>query len=163
MDESNDGKEFSRNPTLDDLLELCRNLNVAGVEYIVIGGFAVIHYGFVRGTGDIDLLVDSFEHNIQKIRQALMYLPDKAAKDLNTTDITNYHVVRIADEIVIDLIEKACEVTYQQAKDHIVFDTIKDVTIPFLSVEWLIKTKKSHREKDIIDSNFLKDILKYRK
>jgi len=161
MDESYAGTEFSRNPTLDDLVELCCNLNAVAAKYVVIGGFAVIHYGFVRGTGDIDLLVDNVEQNILKIQQGLMYLPDKAAKDLNLTDVTDYHVVRVADEIVIDLIEKACDVTYQQAKDHIVYETINDVTIPFLSIEWLIKTKQSYREKDVIDRKFLEDILKY--
>lgn len=92
-----------------------------------------------------------------------MYLPDKPAKDLNLNDIKDYHVVRVADEIVVDLIASACGVTYQQAKDHIVFETIRDVTIPFLSVEWLLKAKQSYREKDVIDRKFLEDILKYRK
>jgi hypothetical protein len=46
MDESNAGKEFSRTPTLDDLVELCRNLNAVGAKYVIIGGFAVIQYGF---------------------------------------------------------------------------------------------------------------------
>lgn len=163
MDESHARNEFSRSPTLDDLVELCRNLNAAGAKYIVIGGFAVIHYGFVRGTGDIDLLVDHSEQNILKIQQALLYLPDQAAKDLKLTDVQNYHVVRVADEIVVDLIEKAGDISYQQAQDHIVYETIKDVTIPFLSVEWLLKTKQSYREKDVIDRRFLEDILKYRK
>lgn len=163
MDESNAGKEFSRNPTLDDLVELCLHLNAAGAKYVVIGGFAVIHYGFVRGTGDIDLLVDNLEQNILKIQQGLMYLPDKAAKDLNLTDVTDYHVVRVADEIVIDLIESACDITYQQVKDHIVYETINNVTIPFLSIEWLIKTKLSYREKDVIDRKFLEQILKLKK
>jgi len=138
-------------------------LNAAGAEYIVIGGFAVIHYGFVRGTGDIDLLVDHSDQNISMVKQGLLYLPDKAAKDLKLSDIKDYRVVRVADEIVIDLIEKAGEVTYQQAKDHIVYEIIDDVPIPFLSIEWLIKTKQSYREKDIIDRKFLEDILKYRK
>ena len=97
MDESNAGKEFSRNPTIDDLVELCRNLNAFDAKYVVIGGFAVIHYGFVRGTGDIDLLVDNLEQNILKIQQGLMYLPDKAAKNLNVIDVTDYHVMRVAD------------------------------------------------------------------
>ncbi len=163
MDESNAGNEFSRNPTIDDLVELCRNLNAAGAEYIVIGGFALIHYGFVRGTGDIDLLVDHSEQNIVRIQRGLMYLPDKAAKDLNLTDVKEYHVVRVADEIVVDLLEKACDVSYQEAKEHIIYETIKDVPIPFLNVECLIKTKQSYREKDVIDRKFLEDILKYGK
>jgi hypothetical protein len=163
MDESHAGIEFSRNPTLDDLVELCRHLNAAGAKYIVIGGFALIHYGFVRGTGDIDLLVDHSEQNIVKIQQGLMYLPDQAAKDLNLTDVKDYHVVRVADEIVVDLIEKACDITYQQARDHIVYETINNVAIPFLSIEWLVKTKQSYREKDIIDRRFLEAIIKLKK
>ncbi len=35
-------KEFSRDPTLEDLLQLCQHLNDAGVEYVIIGGFAII-------------------------------------------------------------------------------------------------------------------------
>jgi hypothetical protein len=64
---------------------------------------------------------------------------------------------------VVDLIAKACDLSYQQAKDHIVFETIKDVKIPFLSIEWLLKTKQSIREKDAIDQKFLENILKMRK
>ena len=159
MDESHARNEFSRSPTIDDLVELCRHLNAAGAKYIVIGGFAVIHYGFVRGTGDIDLLVDHSEQNILKIQQALLYLPDRAAKDLKLTDVQNYHVVRIADEIVVDLMAQACDISYQQAQDHIVHETINNVTIPFLSVEWLIKTKQSYREKDVMDRKFLEHLL----
>ena len=48
-----------RTPTLDDLLLLCRSLNQVGAQYIVIGGWAVIHHGFGRTTGDVDLLVDT--------------------------------------------------------------------------------------------------------
>ena len=162
MAESHAGKEFSRTPTLEDLVELCRNLNSVGAKYVVIGGFAVIHYGFVRGTGDIDLLVHHSEQNISRIQRGLMYLPDQAAKDLNLTDVKEYHVVRVADEIVVDLIEKAGDVTYQQVKDHIVYEMISGVTIPFLSIEWLIQTKLTYREKDLIDRRFLEDILKYK-
>lgn len=107
--------------------------------------------------------MDHSEQNIARVQAALLYLPDQAAKDLKLTDVTDYPLVRVADEIVIDLIEKACDVTYQQAKDHIVYETIADIEIPFLSIEWLIKTKQSHREKDIIDRRFLEDILKLSK
>jgi hypothetical protein len=41
------------------LLLLCRSLNQVGAQYIVIGGWAVIHHGFGRTTGDVDLLVDT--------------------------------------------------------------------------------------------------------
>jgi hypothetical protein len=43
---------------LTDLLKLCRSLNDAGANYIVIGGMAMVQAGFVRATEDIDLLID---------------------------------------------------------------------------------------------------------
>jgi len=159
MDDSDINKEFSRNPTLDDLVELCKHLNEINAEYVVIGGFALIHYGFIRGTADIDLLVNNSEENISKIRTALLYLPDKAAKELSLTDIKEYHVVRIADEIVIDLLEKACGVSFEDAKKHIVYETIKNIPIPYLDVELLIQTKQSIRPKDVIDRQYLEQLL----
>lgn len=160
MDVQNDSKEFSRNPTLDDLILLCKYLNESNVKYVIIGGFAVIHYGYVRGTADIDLLVDGSNENIEKIKKALLYLPDQAVKDVNPQDIAEYTVVRIADEIVIDLLEKACGITYEIAQNHVEYDEINEVKIPYLKVDMLIKTKLSIRPKDIEDRNYLEYILK---
>ena len=58
MDAQNDCPEYSREPTLEDLVLLCRHLNETGVKYVVIGGFAIILSGYIRTTGDIDLLVE---------------------------------------------------------------------------------------------------------
>ncbi|MGH7600365.1 MAG: hypothetical protein ACREOI_28770 [bacterium] len=55
MDAPDARPEFSRGATFDDLIELCRHLNEANAKYVVIGGFAVIHYGYFRGTNDVDL------------------------------------------------------------------------------------------------------------
>ena len=45
----------SRPPLLEDLLTIGRALNERGARYVVVGGMAVIHAGFVRATEDIDL------------------------------------------------------------------------------------------------------------
>jgi hypothetical protein len=37
MDVRNDSEKFSRNPTLEDLITLCKHLNEAGVKYVIIG------------------------------------------------------------------------------------------------------------------------------
>ena len=55
MVDANDGQALeSRPPTFDDLVQLCSALNRAGAEYVVVGGMAVIHHGFVRATEDVD-------------------------------------------------------------------------------------------------------------
>ena len=72
MDDENARPEYSREPTIDDLVILCRHLNEAGVNYVVIGGFAIILNGYTRTTGDVDLLVDSTIENVDRIKQALI-------------------------------------------------------------------------------------------
>ncbi len=61
-----------------------------------MGGLAVIQQGFVRATEDIDLLID-----------AVALLPDHAARELTPKDFEEYQVIRVADEIVVDLMTAA--------------------------------------------------------
>jgi len=159
MDDPDDRQSFSRNPTVDDLVQLCKSLNEAGVRYVVIGGFAVAHHGYTRTTGDIDLLIDASTDNVEKVRKALSYLPDKAVLEVNPTDVQNYTVVRVADEVIIDLLEKACGLTLDQVND-VDFAEIRGVKIPYAGVRSLIQTKQSIRPKDAIDRSFLEEKLK---
>lgn len=146
----------SRPPTLADLLNLCRRLNEREVQYIVIGGMAVIQHGFVRATGDIDLLVDASPENDARLREALLYLPDQAVKGVKPGDIEEYTVVRVADEIVIDLMKSACGIDYKEAARSIITVVIEGVRIPFASLELLWKLKQSIRERDALDREFLR-------
>ncbi len=153
----------SRPPILADLLELCRNLNEEGVKYIVVGGMAIIQHGYVRATEDIDLLVDASIENVNKLKESLLFLPDKAIEELRERDIEEYSVVRVADEIIIDLMKSACGITYNEAKDSIVKVEIKGVLIPFASIELLWKMKQADREKDKLDRLFLSEKMKQSK
>jgi len=159
MDDENARPEYSREPTIDDLVILCRHLNEAGVNYVVIGGFAIILNGYTRTTGDVDLLVDSTIENVNRLKQALLYLPDKAIAEVNADEVAQYSVVRVADEILIDLMHKACEVTYAKAKDYIQYRDIEGTKIPFLKPELLIQTKLTVRAKDAPDRMFLEYLL----
>ena len=159
MDAQYDRAEYSREPTIEDLVELCRHLNEAGVKYAVIGGFAVILNGYLRTTGDIDLLVDSTIDNVSSIKKALLYLPDQAIREIKPQEVAQYSVVRVADEIVIDLIEKACGITYEQAASYLQYRETSGVLIPYLKPELLIKTKMTIRPKDHEDRLFLEKLL----
>src|SRR5207247_6190760 len=109
MVDQNDGGELvSRIPTLDDLLFLCRKLNEAGARYVVIGGWAVIQHGFGRTTQDIDLLVDSSPDNFERIRTAMLALPDGAIREVKATDLDEFVVVSIEEEVIVVLMMRAC-------------------------------------------------------
>ncbi|HDZ01158.1 MAG TPA: hypothetical protein ENH52_06830, partial [Nitrospirae bacterium] len=113
-DEDIDG-EKTRIPTIEDLKAVCRHLNEEGVEYILIGGFAMAYHGMPRMTEDIDILVEPSNKNIEKIKKALLFLKDKASLEIRPDDVERYSVVRIADEVVIDLLKEACKIRYDEA------------------------------------------------
>jgi hypothetical protein len=52
--------------------DLLRSLNDHRVQYLVVGGWAVIHYGYVRHTGDIDIWIAVSPENTNQLAAALM-------------------------------------------------------------------------------------------
>lgn len=42
-----------------------------GVDFVVIGGHAVCHHGFIRTTEDLDVVVDPAEENLERLLGAL--------------------------------------------------------------------------------------------
>ncbi|HAP36104.1 MAG TPA: hypothetical protein DCQ28_09240 [Bacteroidetes bacterium] len=161
MVDKNDGEELqSRPPETEDLVKLCRDLNANGAKYIVIGGMAIIQTGYLRATGDIDLLIETSQENQQRVWAAMMNLPDQAVRDVQPDDLENYVVVRVGDEIMVDLMAKACGISYDEAKDFIRYTVIDEVEIPFANPELLWRMKQTMREKDNLDLMFLKELLK---
>lgn len=155
MDDQDD-RGYSRAPELEDLVSLCKALNEENVRYILIGGFAVILHGFVRATKDIDLLVDSSPENIRRLKRAMASLPDNAAALISDDEVQKYRVVRIADEIVVDLMESACGIKYDSASSRTEVITLEGVPIPVASRELLIDMKQTVRPGDAVDVQFLK-------
>ena len=157
MADPGDG-EYSRAPEFEDLVELCRRLNAAGARYALIGGFAVILHGFVRATKDIDLLVDPSPANVARIREALSHLEDNAVQQVADDEVARYAVVRVADEIVVDLMARACGIDLDQAVREAGVETmdVEGVPIPIASKEMLVRTKDTVRPSDAADVEYLK-------
>jgi hypothetical protein len=152
-----DDREYSRAPELEDLLTLCKALNAEGVRYVLIGGFAVILHGFVRATKDIDLLIDASVENVQRLKRAMAVLPDNAIALIADDEVEKYQVVRIADEIVVDLLKTACGVDYARAAEGgIEIKTIDGVPIAVGRKALLIETKQTIRPSDAADVQFLR-------
>jgi hypothetical protein len=145
----------SRPPTKDDLLLICRSLNEQGARYVVVGGFAMIEHGFTRATEDIDLLIEDSPANLERVRQALQVLPDRAVREVTDKDLREYIVVRVADEVVVDLMLRAGGVSFGEAENEIEVRMIEGVGIRFASARLLWRTKQTHREKDELDRQFL--------
>ena len=55
----------------EEYLNLLRLFHAEGVEYVVVGGYAVIAHGFPRTTADLDLLVRPTVPNARRVVRAL--------------------------------------------------------------------------------------------
>jgi len=127
---------------------------------MVVGGMAVIQHGFTRATEDIDLLVEGSPENFEKVRAAMMTLPDRAIQEVKPGELDQYLVIRVGDEFVVDLMKSACGIQYGEAAKDMVKFTIQGVVIPFASPRLLWRMKQTHREKDALDLLFLSELLK---
>ena len=159
MDDAHDGP-YAREPQIEDLLRICRALNDAGARYILIGGFAVIVHGGARTTKDIELLVDSSTENITRVKQGLRILEDRAVEEVADTDVARYTVVRVADEVVVDLMALACGIDYDNAAADAVTITIDGVAITVASPATLIRTKNTMRPSDAADRQYLEELVR---
>lgn len=153
----------ARIPTRADLARIARALNDHAVVYAVIGGFAMLHHGFARATMDIDLLVDPSPENVERLRRALCVLEDKAALEVRLGDVLTYTVVRVADEVVVDLLGRASETTLADVEDQIEVEEVDGVPVRYLSATAMLRTKQSVRPKDLTDRAFLEDLIRHRR
>jgi len=146
-----------REPTVEDLVALCRELNSRGAKYVVVGGFAMQAANYIRRTMDVDLLVAADRENEAKVFSALSTLPDNAVRELRPGELQEHGVIRVADEIVVDLMRSAGGIEYVEAARDIVVREVDAVAIPFASPRLLWRMKiVTHREKDGADLLFLR-------
>lgn len=149
-----------RPPTLTDLARVCAEFNRLGARYVVVGGLAIIQAGYSRTTEDIDFLVETTLENEARIIEALLILPDRAARELKPGEIGQYGVVRVADEVLVDLMKSGCGVTYAEAVQDALIFQVEGVPIPFASPQTLWRMKQTPRAKDVPDRLYLRELLR---
>jgi hypothetical protein len=146
-----------RQPTVEDLRNLCRELNLRNARYVVVGGFAIRAANFIRETMDIDLMVAADAENESKVFAALSTLPDNAVSELQPGELQKHNVIRVGDEIVVDLMSLIGSIDYTEAAKDVVVTDVDGVKIPFASPRLLWRMKaKTHREKDAGDLFYLR-------
>lgn len=135
------------------------------VEFIVIGGYAVIYYGYERTTGDMDIWLRPENENRNKFISALAeHGIVKVDLDmLKTVDFTKKGVMYIGKEPnKIDFLTKVQGVEYAEADRNKIFFPLDQDLIPIVQFEHLIQMKSvTNRLKDKADVDILKKIRKH--
>lgn len=147
--------------TADPLLQLFDRMNSAGVQYILVGGQAVRLNGFLRNTEDIDILLPSSVENGERLIKALNFMESASELDAGwfASDSDAPENIRVADDLLIDLLFTANGETYESLQPHVRTYTVDGVGIRTLDIEGLLKTKTNYREKDLLDRQALMKIL----
>jgi hypothetical protein len=146
----------------DPLLRVCSLLNAHSAKYLVIGGHACILHGLVRTTEDVDILVEDSEENLKRVISALSQMQDGAASELTPRDLLENVVVKIADEVEVDVSRSAWSISFDDAIGSALNVKIDDVDVPYVDLKTLIATKETPRERDRADIVVLKRLLEQR-
>lgn len=154
-----DNNDYCRPASLDDLKALIRTLNEHQVDYLLIGGYALFVHGYHRATTDIDVLVPATIESGTKIKQALMLLPDQAVKDLEASWFEEGENIRVADAFLVDIMLNACGETYDSLKNYAMTVDLEGIPVRTVSLEGLLRTKQTMRDKDVTDRNVLERAL----
>ena len=147
--------------TDEPLLKLLARFRDEKVEYVLVGGQAVRLNGYLRATEDVDVLVRATRVNGERIIRALDYLT--ASRELDADwfvptpdgDVEN---IRVADDLLVDLLFAANGETYESVQAYVRELMIEGTPVKVLNIDGLIKTKTDYREKDILDKQVLSRI-----
>lgn len=143
----------------DPLARVCYLLNREDARYVVVGAHACILHGLVRTTEDVDLLIEESDDNYERVLRALCGLEDRAAAELTVEDLRENLVVKVADEVEVDISRRAWTVGYPEAMKSAEFAEIEGVRVPYASLAVLIRSKSTYREKDRADLLFLRRLM----
>jgi hypothetical protein len=137
----------------EDFKELLGLFNAHGVEYLVVGGYALAYHGAPRYTGDIDLVIRADRENAQRVLAALeefgfgslnLTIEDFALPDR----ITQLGVPPVR----VDIVTSLNGVTWDDAWAGRAGGVYGETPVNFIGLRQFIANKKSvGRAKDLAD------------
>ncbi len=136
-----------------EYLNLISLFNEEKVEYVILGGHAVIAHGYLRTTGDIDIFVGSDEENAERIMKALErygftnneFEPEDFTKIPSFLSFSRY-------DGWIDLMNFTLGVTFEECYKNRSIFTVQGVPVNFISLPDLIRNKRATgRQQDMRD------------
>lgn len=135
----------------DLLIELCE----ANAEFLLVGGWAVILYGHVRATDDMDIFVRPSTTNSERIFAAL----DAFGAPLRAHAVAPGHFAKEGDAyrfgiapLKVEVLTKISGVSFDDALQGSKTFELDGYQIPYIGKAALIANKKSAgRHKDLAD------------
>ena len=141
--------------------KICCEFEKAGLNYAIVGGYAVAFHGAVRGTVDIDFVFEWNRETLKKSEEVLTAIGLVSRLPITATDIFQFRDEYVKNRNLIawnfynpDNLSQQVDIIINYSLDPKYAIKIKsgDVVIKVLSKSELIKMKKqSGREQDLQD------------
>lgn len=135
-----------------DFLDFLQLLDKYNVDFLLVGGYAVILHGYARSTGDMDLWVNQNEENYSKLKKvyeefgAPIFSLEEFFSD--KFDVWSMGV----EPRKIEVLTKVSGLNFIESKSHCDWINEKDFKVPYIDFEDLMKNKlASGRLKDLLD------------
>jgi len=144
---------MARPALASDFKEFLRLLNSNGVEYLLIGGYAVGIHGHIRATNDLDVWVGMSRDNAARVERALRQFGFGTAELSAELFMTADNVVRLGvPPIRIEILTSISGVEFAKCYAEREMIAMEDLTIPVISLLRLRENKSaSGRAKDLAD------------
>jgi hypothetical protein len=136
-----------------DFKEFIELFNSHGVEYVIVGGYALAFLGAPRYTGDLDLFVKPDPQNALKILSALKSFGFGSLK-LSESDFSKPgNVIQLGvPPVRIDIVTSITGVDWPEVEKNKVESSLGGDKVYFISKNDFIKNKKAvSRHKDLAD------------
>jgi hypothetical protein len=138
----------------EDFKDFITVLNKFAVEYMLVGGYAVILRGYSRSTGDMDIWINKTEHNYQQLLLAITEfgLP-AAAVPINQFFSTDYDVFSFGKPpFAIELMTEVKGLEFIPAYQQSTIEKVDELSVRVIHLNQLIDAKKAAgRNKDLND------------
>jgi len=142
-----------------DFLEFLQLLDKHEVDYLLLGGYAVILHGYGRSTGDMDLWINKTTQNYNKLK--LVYqdfgVPVFSIDDFESEKFDVWSIG--IEPRKIEILTKVSGLSFNEAFKNRLFLNLENFKVPYIDFEDLIKNKlTSGRFKDLADIEQLKKL-----
>ncbi|MDR7332649.1 nucleotidyltransferase [Roseateles asaccharophilus] len=148
-------KNLMLNPDFKEFAEL---LNANGVEYLVVGGYALAAHGHPRYTGDIDFWLNPHADNLERLLTTLRQF-GFGSLNLSTADFAPDSVIQLGQPPRrIDLLMGIDGVAFEDCYERREIITVDGLALNFIGLDDFKANKRaSGRHKDLADLDALED------
>ncbi len=136
-----------------DFKEFLRLLNSKSVNFILIGGYAVNFYGYLRTTDDLDIWIRMDELNSERVKSALINFGfDKKKIEPLSFNKPNQIFRMGFPPIRIEIMTTISGIEFDECIEKCVLEEVDGIEIKIISLDKLKTNKKaSGRFKDMDD------------